>query len=197
MRDAPIEDPDDFEEPIAVSGKPPDETPEQRAYRMATDWIQRCSRDAVALHLEADRMRFLLGRLRNRLPLLKSMLKKLTAINTAEGVELTVALPDALAEERLLSGLIVELEEAYYLARGVDVWSIAAEKEKQLPRALPVRARVSMYENGAWEVHGFQTALEPPEGSAAVDYWLSSELMPAPTRPEVPAYAIKTEVDYV
>lgn len=192
MRDAPDEVLETGPE-INIMAPPP-ETPEQKAYRLSTEWVLRCSRDTARLHLDVDRLRLLWARMANRLPDLRGCLATVRAANAAAGCELTTEMPPGLRQERLLAGLIHELELADYLPRGWDAWS-KAEAAAMVEHAppVPVRARVSMYEGGAWEVHAARSALEPAEGAQHVDYWLSSSLL-EPAKVEVPAYAIMTEV---
>lgn len=169
---------------------PPEETPNQLAYRMSFAWVNRCIRDTARLHLENDRIKLLWRRMYGNLPHLRTMLERLQRLNALEGVEPSPAIPEALVEERLLANLICDLEQ-------MDIFPSAPVRDVLRLNALPpidptpVRARVTMWESGAWQVHAASSG--EPAGTAH-DFYLSAEL-PTPARVTIPAYAIMTEAD--
>lgn len=169
-------------------------TAEQHAYQHSHMWVQRCCRDAISLHLQLDALKLIFWRMKDRLPQLRSILDVLQAHNAREGVPITEDLPDALRQERILSRFIYELEEHPLLpSHALLNYKEAYEKLREI-KPTQVRARVTMHENGAWEVHADRSELEPVAGGQSVDYFMASELL-APPKVEIPAYAIMTEVE--
>lgn len=177
--------------PDTVIGPPPEETPKQLAYRMSAAWVDRCCRDTVKLHLELDRIKLLWLRMNGNLPHLRALLARLREWNAAEGVELTPRIPEELVQERLLANLVYDLE-LMDIFPSEPVREVFKLRDQAPVDPTPVRARVTVWESGAWEVHAARSELEP--AGAAVDFVLSSELL-RPSRVEIPAYAIMKPED--